>query len=245
MRSSAYKVQGMSNSPNSVFISGANRGIGLEFARYYLELGAAVVATCRNPAQAADLHRLTSESSKNLTIESLDLALESSIRELTNRLDSMGLKFDLVVSNAGVCDQEGFGQWTKDSLETNLSVNTVGPALLAQALVPWMKDKAKLVHLSSGMGSIELNVNQAAPMDGYAISKAGLNMLTRRLANHLAARRIPVVALSPGWVRTDMGGEEAPMSATDAVKIMADTIDRIELRETGLLLEYDGTVLPW
>ncbi len=235
----------MSSACERVFVSGANRGIGLEFVRRCLETGAVVTAACREPDEAADLRALRDEFGASLVVERLDVTSEESIAGLARRLAEARVRFDLLVSNAGVCEREGFGEWTMAALMDQLCVNVAGAALLCQALAPMLNEGGKVVQLGSRMGSLELNLNGAAPVDGYSISKAGLNMVTRRLANHLAERRVCVVSMSPGWVRTEMGGEQADLSVEDAVGAMLAAIGRLGLEDSGSFLGSDGCVVPW
>ncbi|MBK1880066.1 SDR family oxidoreductase [Pelagicoccus mobilis] len=227
-----------------ILVTGANRGIGLEFVRHYLTQGCDVIATCRKPDEARDLNALMETYTDSLQIEELDLGSDSSIESFYRRLAECGVALDLLISNAGVSDNEPFGEWSRRSLELNLEVNTIGPALLAQALAPLLKEGSKLIQLSTGWASMSYNGDNKGPYDAYAISKAGLNMLTHRLAAHLRERGITVVSLSPGWVRTQMGGEAAPLSPAEGVAQMTATIADLSLEDTGAFLSPEGEPLP-
>jgi NAD(P)-dependent dehydrogenase (short-subunit alcohol dehydrogenase family) len=108
-----------------------------------------------------------------------------------------------------------------------------------------MAEGSKLINVSSGMGSLEINVNPENGQDAYAMSKAALNMLTRRLAEKLRPKGIIVVSMSPGWVRTDMGGESAPNSVEDAVASMQTTAEALTLEQSGTFMSEKGRQIPW
>ncbi len=226
----------------TVLVTGANRGLGLGFVKHYLAENRRVIATTRRMDMAGDLRDLADD---RLSIEELDAGNEDSIAKLAERLKSRGVRLDLLINNAGINVEESFGVWTMAAFQDCLRVNVTGPALLSQALAPLLRDGAKIINLSSGMGSMALNINPDAPMDSYAVSKAALNMLTHRLAAKLSDRRITVVAMSPGWVRTDMGGGAAPASVDEAIRQLTASIEALRPDQSGAFLSVDGEVQPW
>lgn len=227
----------------TVLITGANRGLGLGFTRHYLEAGHRVYAAARNPAQCAAFRDLQKNFAERFNPLTLDVSNESSIAELPGALGSVQL--DLVINNAGVCPDENLGGWSAQRFAATFSVNVTGPALVAQSLVPLMRKGSLLVNLSSGLGSIELNINPEEALDAYAASKAALNMLGRRLAVKLAPAAITVISISPGWVRTDMGGENADLSVEESVQDMCAGIEAATPEQSGLFFSREGELLPW
>ncbi len=227
------------------FITGANRGIGLGFARRLLADGHIVTAACRRPDDAAQLHALADQHPGRLHLAALDLADPASITRCAGTLRARGTGPDWVLSNAGVSHAQALGSYTPDALHAMLTVNAAGPALLAQAITPLMPDGGTLVHLSSGLASLTQAPSAGADYDGYAMSKAAVNMLTRRLARALTDRRIVCVALSPGWVQTNMGGSDADLTVPQAVDHMLQTLRGLTPAQSGAFLDHLGTPLPW
>jgi NAD(P)-dependent dehydrogenase (short-subunit alcohol dehydrogenase family) len=235
----------VSSSSNNTLITGADRGIGLGLVRHYLEKGESIVATSRRTEPSDELAALTETYPERIRLVSLDVADEESISRFGDDIRDIGITFATVISNAGVTVAEDFGAWTAKTFSTNFRVNTVGPALLVQAIESSLEGGAKVVQISSGMGSAERNINPDNPLDAYAVSKCGLNILSRRLAEKLRSRGVIVVSLDPGWVKTDMGGPEAPTEVGDAVRRMTSTIEQVTIDDTGNFLSSDGSRIPW
>lgn len=229
----------------TVLVTGANRGLGLGFVRSYLADGWSVLGAARTPGRSAELLALEAEYGTRLVPVELDVTSEASVSHLLTVLSARGVALDVVINNAGVSVDEGLGHWTAASFETSFLVNAIGPALVAQAVVPFMNAGSRLIMISSGVGSSELNINPCAGLDAYAMSKAALNILTRRLASKLSARGIAVIALNPGWVRTDMGGGEAPASVSEAIEAMTAMIESVAPSASGRFIGEDGVPLPW
>ena len=226
----------------TILITGANRGLGLGFARHYLAAGHRVLAGARDPDGSAELAALKSQYRERIDTQQLDVGSESSVLSLAKSLADMEL--DLVINNAGVCRDEAFGTWSAATFSTAMSVNVTGAALVAQAVTPAMKRGAKLVNISSGLGSIGLNLSPDAGLDAYAASKAALNLVSRRLASKLEADGIAVVAMSPGWVQTRMGGEEDELTVDESVASMTATIERLTLADSGRFVNRNGEDIP-
>lgn len=237
----------MNDSARHALVTGANRGIGLEFVRQLLARGDRVIAACRQPGKAAALNTLAGEHPGRLHVLPLDVADPKSqaelARELLLVLGEAG-RLDLLVNNAGVLHSgERFGALGAQHLEHSFRVNAMGPLLLSQALAPLLADGARIANLSSRLGSIAELARFGTP--SYAISKAALNMATAQLAEALRARGIVVLALSPGWVRTDMGGEDAEIAPEAAVRSLLDTIDAAMPADSGRFLDRKGERIPW
>jgi len=227
----------------NVLITGTNRGLGLGFTKHYLEQGWSVFATARSPSDCTELANLETEFGDRLSRVQLDLTDEASIAAVTTALS--GVEFDLVINNAGLLLDETLGNWTADTFARILQVNTIGPALLAQALIGHMKPGSKLVNISSGLGSCGLNINPETGMDAYAASKTALNMITTRLAAKPECEKLIVVACDPGWVRTRMGGPEADLSVKESVVAITATIENLTPEHSGRFLSRQGDDLPW
>ena len=227
----------------SVLITGANRGIGLEFARQYQAAGWQVIACCRNPAAADDLAALTQSGS--LSIEQVDVADLTSIDKLATALADISL--DLLINNAGIFTDTGapFGQFNYDDWLRNFQVNTIGPAKMVEAFYPHLLrgDLRKVACLSSQMASIS-----AAGRDGaysYRASKAGLNGTMATLARELVDPLFHFYLFHPGWVATDMGGAEAPVKPRESVTKIREQIQTRNPEGGALFLTYAGTELHW
>ena len=228
-------------------VTGANRGLGLELVRCLLERGDHVVATCREPGRATALNGLAGEHPARLHVLPLDVADARSrtafAGELPLVLGEAG-RIDLLVNNAGVLHSgERFGQLGEAHLEHSFRVNAMGPFLLVQALAPLLADGATVANLSSQLGSIAGCTRFGTP--SYNISKAAQNMATALLAHALAERGIRVVALHPGWVQTDMGGEQATETTGESAAGLLDVIEGLGPGDSGRFLDWRGRELPW
>lgn len=225
-------------------VTGANRGLGLEFVRQLLARGERVVAACRQPGRALELTRLAGEHPGHLTVLPLVLPEPRSIAELVRAVETLDLAIGLLLNNAGLSvSGERFGTIDLDGLRTAFGANAAGPFLLTQALAPSLVDRARVVNISSGLGSIAGTTALYTP--GYAISKAALNMASKLLSVALAAHGAIVVAMSPGWVRTDMGGANAPQAVQASVADMLKIIDGLKPADSGRFLDHRGADIAW
>jgi len=225
-------------------VTGANRGLGLEFVRQLLARGERVVAACRQPGRALELTRLAGAHPGHLAILPLTLPEPRSIAELAREVEALDLRIGLLVNNAGMLvSGERFGAIEGKALRDSFAANAEGPFLLAQALAPRLADGAKVVNVSTSLGSIGGTASLHSP--SYAISKAALNMASRLLSIALAPRGAVVVALSPGWVRTDMGGAAAPLAPAESVTAMLRVVDRLRPADSGAFLAQTGEPIPW
>lgn len=217
----------------TVLITGANRGIGLEFARQYGSEGWDVVATARKPDAANDLTALGAQ------VEPLEIADAASISALAERLS--GRPVDLLIANAGIYGKTGLDP---EAWAHVLRVNAIGPTLVADALRPNVAASSlkRMVAVTSGMGSIAETGGDHIP---YRSSKAALNMAWKNLAVTYAADGIAVAVINPGWVQTDMGGPNASISVQRSVQGMRQVIDTLTPAKSGRFLSWDGRELPW
>jgi NAD(P)-dependent dehydrogenase (short-subunit alcohol dehydrogenase family) len=207
----------------TALITGASRGLGSELVRQYAAEGWDVIGSQRRD---------------------MDMTNPKEIRSFAARLKKKPI--DLLFCNAGISGKRGMtvGSFDFESWEEVLRVNLLGPAALAEALVDNVAASARktIALMSSRLGSISESSGMTLP---YSTSKAALNMLAKGLAATLASKGIIVVALSPGWVRTDMGGAGAPLSAEASVRGLRTVIERLTPRESGRFFSHDGTEIPW
>ena len=224
----------------SVLVTGANRGLGLEFARQYGAAGWRVYAACREPVAAKELAALPGEISRHR----LEVTDDAQIAALAAELADAPL--DLLINNAGINYDNGeFGDSDPTSWLHTLRVNTIAPLRVAEGLIGSLLrgERKVIVNLSSKMAS--LAENNSGGDYAYRTSKAALNMLTRGMAHDLRRRGVTVVVFSPGWVQTDMGGPSAPLPVAESIAGMRRTIDRLRLADSGTFLDWQGRALPW
>jgi NAD(P)-dependent dehydrogenase (short-subunit alcohol dehydrogenase family) len=227
-------------------VTGANRGLGLEFARQLLARGDRVIAACRHPGKASALNLLAGEYPGRLHVAPLDVSEPRSHAALARELPLLadGHPLDLLINNAGVLrGGERFGTVQASDLETSFRTHALGPFLLVQALFPQLADGATVANISSEIGSIGLRQEFRTP--SYAIGKAAQNMATSLLAQALKVRDIKIVALHPGWVRTDMGGIDAQLTPRESVAGLLQVTDGLRADDSGSFLDWQGQPLPW
>lgn len=229
----------------TVLITGASRGLGLEFCRQYAQSGWTVIACCRNPEYAFELNNLASDDG-NVLIETLDISDLEQIEVLAHKLAD--LPIDVLINNAGIYADEKehfFGQLDYQAWAKSFWVNTQAPVKMAEAFLPQIKrSKKKLIaNISSLMGSIAENTSGGSIL--YRSSKAALNAAMKSLALDLKEQSVGVLIFHPGWVKTDMGGVNALIEADESVSGMRSVIDNFTLAQSGDFVKYDGTPLPW
>lgn len=228
----------------SIFITGSNRGLGLEWVRQCTNDGWRVFATCRHPAEAFELRKLA-EQHPTVSIHRLDVTKPEDIRAIIWEME--GEPIDILLSNAGVYLEKGspeFGCFRYHEWAQTLSVNTMGSVRVAEALVDNVtRSKSKLiVAISSHMGSIA--DIQSPDSYYYCSSKAALNAVMRGLSFQLKPLGIGVLILHPGGVRTRMGPRTG-ITPEESVRGMRQIIDRFTLSSSGRFFQYDGIELPW
>jgi NAD(P)-dependent dehydrogenase (short-subunit alcohol dehydrogenase family) len=224
----------------SVLITGANRGIGLEFARSFAADGWRVHACCRHPDKARDLKALEGR----VTVHRLDVTDGLQVAGLGREL--AGQWIDILINNAGIYGtRAGFGETGYEQWPQVFQVNVMGPLRLAEAFVEQVarSERKLIVNISSRMGSIAENSSGGGYV--YRSSKAALNMVVKSLSIDLAERGIGVVAFHPGWVQTDMGGPDGAITAAETVARMRTVIERLAPADNGKFFNYDGGEIPW
>ena len=229
-----------------VLVTGANRGLGLEFTHQLLARGDRVIAACRDPQHAKALHALARAHADRLHPIAVDMADADSVSMLAHQATQRYDGLDLLINNAGMLvSGEHFGDVTAAALASSVQVNTVGPFLLVQALAPLLRkgDAPTVANLSSRLGSMAITSSFYTP--SYAISKAALNMATVLLAHALKADGVRVIALSPGWVKTDMGGAGADVLPAISVSGMLRVMDAMTMQDSGTFMDYQGQSILW
>ena len=246
----------------SIFITGGNRGIGLEFVKRLVSLSNRpeyIFATYRSLETASELKSL-SEGNSNLHIVELDVnnieSFDQVVSEVDRKLEGRGL--DLLFNNAGIMDRSALDAVTAESMISAYKTNAVAPLMLSKAFLPLLRRAASqrdnedstktfIVNTSTVLGSITNNTRSTMyrEMYPYRSSKAALNMITKSLSNGLASDGIMAVALHPGWVQTDMGGSNATVTVKESVDGLLKVIGSLDESKNGGFFDYTGKTLPW
>ena len=227
----------------NIFITGVNRGIGFFLTKELLKRGHSVIGTYRKASDNNNLQKLKSAFPKTLNLTCLDVkVLEQD--ELTRYLNSFRA-VDILINNAGIldCGNVSFEKLQIDDLLRSIQVNTLGPMKITQLLLPKLTESAspRVFHMTSQMGSIA--DNQSGGYYFYRISKASLNMFNKSFSQDYPS--IPSIVIHPGWVRTDMGGNHAPISPEDAAISVSDLLLTAKNLSSGNFYNYKGEILPW
>ncbi len=230
----------------TILLTGANRGIGLEFCRQYAHDGWQVLACCRDSEKADELNKLAIKYPSLIKIHALDVADLAQIERLGQTLS--GETIDLLINNAGIypkSDTGGFGHTNYADWMTAFKINTVAPLKMAETFAGQIsRGKQKVIAtLTSQMGSIEDNGSGGNYQ--YRSTKAAANMVVKSLAFDLKRSGITAVVLHPGWVKTDMGGPNAMISVEQSVTGMRQVIGSLKPHDSGKFLNYSGEVIPW
>lgn len=223
----------MSNT-ETVVITGANRGIGLELARLYQQRGATVIGVCRE--SSADL-----EAAAARVVDGVDVTTDEGIRRLTAELE--GVRINLLINNAGLLQDEVLGQIDFDSIRRQMEINAYAPLRVTEALLPNLLKGSKIANITSRMGSIA--DNDSGGRYGYRASKAALNAFGKSLAMDLKPRGIAVAQLHPGYVKTRMVNFGGLITPEESARGLAERIDALDLDNTGGFWHSNGDALPW
>lgn len=229
----------------NVVVTGANRGLGLGFVKEYLKKEANVFAGCREISpELQDLQKKYSQ----LSVIQMKVTDPQSIKKAFDEIGQKCDSIDILINNAGRMGKNhaeiaAFDDF-EDATET-LQTNILGPMWVAKHAIPLLKHahQPKIIQITSGLGSIA--DNNSGDYYVYRISKAGLNMLNKNLAIEFRSSEITCVAICPGWVKTDMGGQEAPLSIDQSVKAMTNTIDLLTIENTGSYIQRHGEKYPY
>lgn len=219
----------------TVLITGANRGIGLAFAKAFRRRGDEVIGTAREPAGAGDL------AETGARVEELDVSDDASVASLVERI--VGVPIDLLINNSGILRRDRLESFDPQVVLRQFDVNALGTLRVTAALVPNLKAAAapKIVGITSRMGSIADNASGG--FYGYRASKAAMNAIIKSLSIDLAPW--PVVVVHPGYIRTRLTGNQGDLSPDEAVERMLVLIDRLDKSMSGRFFHRDGHELPW
>ena len=224
----------------TVLITGANRGIGLELVRLFAGEGWGVQAVCRQPDKAKSLK----EVQGRVTVQRADVTDGLRIASLARALSDEPI--DILINNAGhLGGRSGFGETDFDLWLEVLKVNTLAPLRLAERFADHVEksERKLIVNISSLMGSIARSESGGNYI--YRSSKAAVNKVTATLAVDLKPRAITVISVHPGWVSTDMGGPDAPLTPPESAAALRALFERIKPTDSGRFFNYDGEELPW
>ena len=232
--------------PLRILVTGAGRGIGLEFARQWLSRGEQVFALARRPESSAALGALLREHAGRLRLAVCDVADDASVEKARRAVSEAWDGLDVVVNNAAIF---GSSDATLESLDLDearsvFEINTLGAIRVNRAFLPLLLEgtRPRLVHITSGLGSV--SDNRSGGHWAYRISKTALNMASRNLALEAGPKGMISVAICPGWVRTDMGGREAPLLPQESVTEMIRTIDGLRAEHNGGCFDRFGKPAP-
>lgn len=226
-----------------ILITGANRGIGLALVKAYAGRRDKVFACVRHTSDRTDLDAFAASAKGWVEVVEMDVSDPRDIAKVKRKLEAEPI--DVLINNAGWSgpERQTAVDMDFDGLEETLRVNAIAPLRIADAFLPNVKAaKGKIITLSSQMGQM-----QSASFDSlaYRVSKAAVNKLMRGLATELKPQGVPVLIVHPGWVKTDMGGDDAPITPEDSAAGMQKLIDKLDLASTGKFLSWNGKELAW
>ncbi len=227
----------------TVLITGAARGLGLEFVRQYDADGWRILACARAPAKAQALMELAAGSAGRIMIHALEVTDHARVAALAAEL--RGTPIDVLLNVAGVLVPNGFGASNYDAWMNSMRINVFGPMKMAEAFVDHVAASAqkKIVTLSSALGSV--GGNTSGGMYDYRSTKSAVNAIMKSMSIDLAPRGVIAVPMHPGWVRTDMGGPRGEIDAPTSVAGMRRVIAGLSAAQSGRFWSYLGAELPW
>jgi NAD(P)-dependent dehydrogenase (short-subunit alcohol dehydrogenase family) len=235
----------------NVLLTGANRGLGLEWTRQLAGRVDRLFATCRRPDEAPELATLADKHPDTIEVVALDVTDPDAIAAAAERVEEATGVLDVLINNAGINGGgtgDRFGAVDQETMMDVFRVNAAGPHLMVQAFADLLRaggadETSVVVNVTSQLGSIG-NTNGGS-WHSYKASKAALNMCTRLQSGALKSDGVIVVSMHPGWVRTDMGGSNARLSPEESVDGMLEVIADVTPDDTGRFLTHDGGELPW
>jgi NAD(P)-dependent dehydrogenase (short-subunit alcohol dehydrogenase family) len=227
---------------STVLITGANRGIGLEFTKQYAADGWRVLACCREPQSASALQGIANQH-ENVSVHALNVADFAQIDALALQLKHENI--DVLINNAGVYPSSSFGDTDYDAWAEGFKVNSMAPLKIAEAFVQHVtrSQLKKMATITSKMGSIDDNTS--GDSYSYRASKTAVNMVMKSLSIDLKPYGISVVTLHPGWVQTDMGGPNGLINTQTSVTGLRQQIESLDLNNSGRFVAYDGKPINW
>ena len=236
-----------------VFITGANRGLGFGFVQHYVAQGDHVFATCRTPDVTDGLHEIAREHPEQVDVLQMDVTDNNEIAAARATVGAKIERLDLLINNAGINPEKvNLASLTLNTMAvddglTTFRTNALAPVLITRAFIDLLRksDEPRVVNLSSGAASLAERTRERGGTFHYAASKAALNMYTRALAGSDELKGIAVVAFNPGWVQTDMGGDEASITVEESVASLTAQFDKLTPDDTGKFLDRDGSPHAW
>ncbi|MCB9455466.1 MAG: SDR family oxidoreductase [Anaerolineaceae bacterium] len=231
-----------------IFITGANRGIGLELVRQYLgEDTTRIFATARQPQAAGELQALVAAHPDRLKVVPLDVTDEAAIARAVQIVAGEVEALDILINNAAINPPgiQSLAQISAETMQTTFTVNAVAPLLVARAFQGLLEKGShpRLVNISTQVGSMTWKTSGGSY--AYAASKAALNMVTRCLAADLQPAGIITIMLHPGWVQTDMGGVHAALTPAESISGIIKLINNLTTAENGKFFKWNGEPHPW
>lgn len=224
-------------------VTGASRGIGLALVNELLIRGCNVIAACRNPEGERDFWEIKRDYKDRFDSLKLDVTDPSSIQAAAKSLD--GRTIDVLVNNAGVLKdaEKNFRDLDPSAIRQSFEVNTIGPMMVTRNFLPNLMESSnpKVVNITSLMGSIA--DNKSGGYYAYRMSKTALNMFSVCLAREYP--KMTVLTVHPGWVKTAMGGPNAPTETSESATGIIDVVDNASLKDSGRYVDYRGRTLPW
>ncbi|MHA1947247.1 MAG: SDR family oxidoreductase [Candidatus Hodarchaeales archaeon] len=230
-----------------ILITGANRGLGFEFTKQYLALGNEVIATYRENNDISELLKLKNSFKNNLVLIPLDVSVSESRESAYNAVKEKFDSLDILINNAGMVTKRHLtvGKLHEDDILRVFEVNSISPLLMTEKFADLLQKSSnpKVVNISSMMGSISNRQNTSN--FSYCASKAALNMFSKLLSNSLLEENIIVIPMHPGWVKTRMGTEEAPIEPEKSISGMIKVIESLTMTDSGKFLEWTGNEIMW
>ncbi len=214
-------------------ITGANRGIGLEIAKQLQGKNYSVIAACRQ--SSPELEQLNCQIETGFDVEN-----ELSVKRLADKLKNT--KIDLLINNAGILSSMDLNSLDYDAIRKQFEINTLGPLRVTENFIPHLSNGSKIAIITSRMGSI---TDGSGGQYGYRISKTAVNMVGSCLAHDLKSKGIAVALLHPGYVRTDMTGNQGFIETSESASGLIKRIEELNSDNTGGFWHTDGTQLPW
>lgn len=230
----------------TILITGTNRGIGLELTQQYAADGWRIYACCRNPETADALNTLAAQSDGKVTVHKLDTCNDEQRRALATQL--AGIPIDILFNNAGMYgnwDYQSFGSSDRNEWQNTLDANVIAPMQMMETFADNVaaSEQKLIANMSSKMGSMQDNGSGGSYI--YRSSKAALNAVCVSAAKNLAPRGIKVAVLHPGWVRTDMGGENGELSVEESASALRRNLASMTNEDSGRFMDIDGSTIPW
>ena len=230
-----------------ILITGASRGIGLQLCQQLLEQRNTILATYRSERTADEL-LILNEMFEDLHLFKMDVRKDNSV---SNAIEEISARFDcldLAFNNAGILDWSKLDEVSVNSFREIYETNVIGALRVSRGILPLLQrsNNALIVNLSSRLGSIGLRGNsQLGGAIAYQCSKAALNMLTKQMSIDYQKLGVRVISISPGWVKTEMGGKEAKYEVSESVRLFLSQINQLPVSSNGIFMGEDGNEIPW